>query len=709
MLPRFPALAPSEHPTITAGRFPHVAKRATGGRSGRIRLGNAQLDAEIKLFYTNVDTSALLLLKSHWERVRGTTRDFSLPADLFPSLDTGTRARLMATAWRFKEPPTVVDFCGGAPGFLLHSIEIALRSQPRRVLSPVPEDAPEFGLPVVPRRAPGARFAVFTTWAGGRAGINTIFAPGAELAITVIFAGGTQVPGEPARAPGGAWNVTATWESVGRTAPGAPWNVTAAFAAGRAGVDGLAPGAALNAIAAFSGGAASVPLQLAPGAALAVTATWAPGAGSITGGTAPGAALAVSAGWVGGTAQGIGPGAALAVTATWLGGAASGGPDPFFGYVSLLLHLDTDFTDSSQQAHTMTLGSTAAAAINNVNPRYGAGSVFIDSHTDQFTTPRTESFNMGTEDFTIEWASLLTTTSNGQRGLFHFPNAGSGLGRLWLGVTGFDTHDWTISDGLSNYTTLGGCTPGVYQRCALVRSNGTVRFYVEGAQLGPSVSFATNMDTSEIEFGSTFGLGRWYGNIDEIRVTAGIARYTSNYNPTGPFPNQGPAIGSTATFTNSSAITIPSSGKAVPYPSAIEVTGHSGKIIHSVSVSLTGLSHQFPTDLELLLVGPTGAKVLLMADQGGTTSVSNVNLTIQDNASSDMNSPLVSGTYRPSPRSSPNTSFASPAPASPYNTRLSTFINTAPEGTWNLYVYDDANGNTGSISGGWALTLNFTS
>jgi hypothetical protein len=177
----FPSLAPSEHPTITAGRFPHVAKRSTGGRSSRIRLGNVQLGAEIQLPYTNIDTGTLLQLKAHWEFVRGTTLDFALPANLFPSMDAGTRARLMATTWKFKEPPKVKDICGGRPYFLLHTVEITLIAQPRRVLSPVQQDAPELSLPVVPKTAPGAALAVTSTWQGGAAGIDTINAPGANL------------------------------------------------------------------------------------------------------------------------------------------------------------------------------------------------------------------------------------------------------------------------------------------------------------------------------------------------------------------------------------------------------------------------------------------------------------------------------------------------------------------------------------------------
>src|SRR5262249_48919460 len=38
-------------------------------------------------------------------------------------------------------------------------------------------------------------------------------------------------------------------------------------------------------------------------------------------------------------------------------------------------------------------------------------------------------------------------------------------------------------------------------------------------------------------------------------------------------------------------------------------------------------------------------------------------------------------------------------------TALSVFKNTDPSGTWKLFVVDDASGDSGTIAGGWSLTL----
>src|SRR5438552_4232213 len=90
-----------------------------------------------------------------------------------------------------------------------------------------------------------------------------------------------------------------------------------------------------------------------------------------------------------------------------------------------------------------------------------------------------------------------------------------------------------------------------------------------------------------------------------------------------PFNLGGMAL-TNRTFSNSAAISIPSSGssgKAGPYPSVISVSGVSGQVA-KVTVTLLGLRHTYPDDIDVLLVGPTGQSLILMSDSGGAKSVS---------------------------------------------------------------------------------------
>ena len=168
-----------------------------------------------------------------------------------------------------------------------------------------------------------------------------------------------------------------------------------------------------------------------------------------------------------------------------------------------------------------------------------------------------------------------------------------------------------------------------------------------------------------------------------------------------------------STFSNSNAIAIDglqivgSVGEATPYPSSISVSGLTG-LVTKVTVTLTGLSHQWPPDVALLLVGPGGQNVLLMDGAGGGVAVPapGINLTFDDGAASTIPSPAASGTYKPTNASSLSHTFPSPAPAGPYGDALSAFINTSPNGTWKLYAIDTTPAvSNGSISGGWQLQI----
>jgi subtilisin-like proprotein convertase family protein len=180
-----------------------------------------------------------------------------------------------------------------------------------------------------------------------------------------------------------------------------------------------------------------------------------------------------------------------------------------------------------------------------------------------------------------------------------------------------------------------------------------------------------------------------------------------------------PALAAAQTFANTAPITINDGGlceppgAASPYPSQISVSGLTGTIT-DVNVTLAGLTHAFPDDVGVLLVGPAGQKTILMADTGGSDlfPVSGVNLTFDDAASASLSdeSQITSGTYKPTIGTSLSgciapSSFPAPAPAGPYGVSLSVFNDTSPNGTWSLYVIDDTLEDTGSISGGWSLDI----
>ncbi|MBN2578729.1 MAG: tandem-95 repeat protein [Pirellulales bacterium] len=171
-------------------------------------------------------------------------------------------------------------------------------------------------------------------------------------------------------------------------------------------------------------------------------------------------------------------------------------------------------------------------------------------------------------------------------------------------------------------------------------------------------------------------------------------------------------IGSSAadTFSNPDLISIPYYGAANPYPSNIVVSGMTG-VVTDVNVSLYGVSHTWPDDIDIMLVGPAGQRIMLVSDCGDGFSggIYNVNLTLDDQAAGYLpdSSLITSGVYKPTnyPVGSEDY-FPAPAPGVPYGSQLAEFNGTDPNGTWSLYVVDDdAFFAQGSIAGGWSLTI----
>lgn len=171
-----------------------------------------------------------------------------------------------------------------------------------------------------------------------------------------------------------------------------------------------------------------------------------------------------------------------------------------------------------------------------------------------------------------------------------------------------------------------------------------------------------------------------------------------------------PAQAATNSFANLTAITVgPPAGPGSLYPSQVVVAGLAGNIL-DVNVTLHGVNHNRPDDLDVLLVGPLGQTVILTSDACGNLNPGGADFTFDDEAAAplpdtDGGAACVTGTYQPWNYSGGGTDdYSAPAPAGPYGATLSVFDGTVANGTWSLYIMDD-NSSYGGTIGGWSLTI----
>jgi subtilisin-like proprotein convertase family protein len=158
------------------------------------------------------------------------------------------------------------------------------------------------------------------------------------------------------------------------------------------------------------------------------------------------------------------------------------------------------------------------------------------------------------------------------------------------------------------------------------------------------------------------------------------------------------------TFSNPNPILINDVGPATPYPSDIAVAGLTGNV-SKVTVTLDKITHTYPNDIEVILQGPAGDVVGLMANAGGGhPGPTDVTITLDDAASTPIPHPLTPGTFFPT---APGiiVPFPVPAPAGPYGIALSTLNGTDPNGTWSLYVIDDEGDLDIGFMEGWSVAI----
>lgn len=158
-------------------------------------------------------------------------------------------------------------------------------------------------------------------------------------------------------------------------------------------------------------------------------------------------------------------------------------------------------------------------------------------------------------------------------------------------------------------------------------------------------------------------------------------------------------------FVNPAPITIRDNTNATPYPSTLLVSGVNGQVVR-VQVTLSNLTHALPADIDLLLVGPGGQKVMLLSDAGGSIPVSGVNLQFDDFATNSVpnGTAITNGLYKPTNYGIVDNMLA-PAPAGPYGSVLATFNAVNPNGLWSLYVMDDQAQAAGVVADGWGLII----
>lgn len=217
-------------------------------------------------------------------------------------------------------------------------------------------------------------------------------------------------------------------------------------------------------------------------------------------------------------------------------------------FTKALLHMDgadasTFFGDESGKIWT----ANGNVQIDTAEKKFGSASALFDGTGDFISTPDHADFALGSGDWTFDaWfncTGLSTTGGNicGQGDAAATPGATS----FFLGRNAVNQMVLRVSDGVT-VGTLDGVTsftnltnPG-WHHIAAVRSGNTLMLFVDGILEGQAAFTGSVQDSAEtftIGARSAGGGSMWTGWIDELRFSKGVARWTTDFIPPGPYGN----------------------------------------------------------------------------------------------------------------------------------------------------------------------------
>jgi uncharacterized repeat protein (TIGR01451 family)/uncharacterized delta-60 repeat protein len=166
-------------------------------------------------------------------------------------------------------------------------------------------------------------------------------------------------------------------------------------------------------------------------------------------------------------------------------------------------------------------------------------------------------------------------------------------------------------------------------------------------------------------------------------------------------------VGSNNLASKASSTNAPNYG----YPSVINVSGLVGTVT-AVTAGITNFGHTHPSDVALVLESPAdpGQGTVLMDDCGGSNNAQHLNLTFSQSANGPLPESLAlsNGTYLPTDYGVvelPATMSGQQSAPTNFSTNLSAFVGQSPNGTWSLFVADEAYLDQGYISNGWSLSI----
>lgn len=209
------------------------------------------------------------------------------------------------------------------------------------------------------------------------------------------------------------------------------------------------------------------------------------------------------------------------------------------GNVCLLLHCDgadesNTFTDEAGNIVTV----NADAKIDTAQSKFGGSSLALDGTGDFLSLTDNANWSFGTGDFTIDFWVRMSATTGARMFISQSKDSSNRWYVSYSGTTGKLTIYFIVGNVVKgHYTCNWSPSADTWYHLAFERSGVGAYIFINGIQqsLTEVVAFSTNdvgniSEVLRIGCETAFG-GFVAGWMDEIRISKGVARWTSGFSP----------------------------------------------------------------------------------------------------------------------------------------------------------------------------------
>lgn len=215
---------------------------------------------------------------------------------------------------------------------------------------------------------------------------------------------------------------------------------------------------------------------------------------------------------------------------------------------SLLLN----FTNAQifDQTGKNVLETIGDAKVSIAQYKYGTASMYFDGTGDYLVGLYNPMYDLGAADFTIEFWMYPTAVGQSSVTYIFYIGSSGNYAPILIGqaASGYGIVLYSSSSGsawnLASGSSFGTATANAWNHVALVRNGSNVYLCLNGTittTLNWGTTALLSSSSNRPNIGSATGVSNTFytGYIDDLRITKGYARYTSNFTPpTSAFPNK---------------------------------------------------------------------------------------------------------------------------------------------------------------------------